>query len=87
MQGDITLDELMSHFKSKYGLEITMLSHGAAMLYCDFGSSKKKMAERRATKVSTLVEQVTQTKHADKTRYLILEACVQQEDGEDEVEM
>jgi hypothetical protein len=64
-----------------------MLSHGAAMLYCDFGTSKKKMAERRATRLSALVEAVSGTGLPPKAKYISLEACVQREDDEEEVEI
>jgi len=86
-EGDITLEQLMEHFKKVLGLEITMLSAGAAMLYCDFGTSKKKMAERRATRVSALVEQVSGQPLPPKSKYIVLEACVQREEDEEEVEI
>ena len=43
--GDVTLEELIHHFKEKHQLEITMLSCGAIMLY-SFFTQPKKLAER-----------------------------------------
>lgn len=85
-EGDITLEALMAHFQSKYGLEITMLSHGASMLFANLGVLTKKAKERLKEKVSDLVQKVGGAKLADKDKYIVLEALVQNED-EEEVEI
>ena len=41
---DRPVQAFLQHFRRQLGLEVTMLSYGAAMLYYEFG--KKKMADR-----------------------------------------
>ena len=86
-EGDITLEQLMSHFRDKYGLELTMLSHGASMIFYNFGVGlKKKVKDRLKEKVSDLVSSVGGHVIKPEDRYLILEACVANEE-EEEVEI
>lgn len=86
-EGDITLEQLMHHFKDKYGLELTMLSHGASMIFYNFGVGlKKKVKDRLKEKVSDLVQSVGTVKIQPQDKYLILEACVANEE-EEEVEI
>jgi hypothetical protein len=44
-QGDMTLKDLIEHFESEYGLEVTMLSYGVSILF-SFFQNKKKTQER-----------------------------------------
>ena len=86
-EGDITLEQLMAHFQDKYGLELTMLSHGASMLFYNFGMGlKKKVKDRLKEKVSDLVQSVGGVVLQPKDKYLILEACVQNAE-EEEIEI
>jgi len=81
--GDCTLSELVDHFQDKYGLEINMLSFGAAMLYNNFGMPAKKVAERMKSKITEIIRTVANHEFAPKEKYLTLEACVNNEEGED----
>jgi len=86
-EGDITLEQLMRHMKSKYGLEVTMLSHGPTMIYYDFGMGiKKKVKDRLKEKMSDLVRNVANVELKPNDKYLVLEVSVQNEE-EEEVEV
>ncbi|KAI9143154.1 hypothetical protein BKA69DRAFT_1026824 [Paraphysoderma sedebokerense] len=80
--GDITLQELLTLFKEKHELEITMLSCGVSMLY-SFFMPKKKQEERKAMNISKLVETVSKKPVPAHARSLVLEMCVNDKDGED----
>ena len=79
---DSTLAELIDYFQSRWQVELSMLSYGAAMLYYSFGNASK-MRQRRAMRVSQLVASVTGRQLRDKDRYLLLEACVNNEQGDE----
>ena len=79
---DLTLEELMGHLYERFGVETSMLSYGAAMLFYSFGS-KKKMKERQGKRVTALIEEVTGTAVGAHEKVLILEACVNAPKGED----
>jgi hypothetical protein len=67
-EGDITLEQLMEHFKEKYGLEVTMLSHGASMIYYNFGVGLKKKVVSAADTRSWL--DLVQSRYTGRSRLL-----------------
>jgi len=79
---DVTMQEFLAHFNKTYKFEITMMSCGAAVLYSMFGN-KKKMAERMTMKMSEIVKDVTKNEFLPKQKYLNMEVCCQDEEGED----
>lgn len=82
IKGDLTLKELIDHFQTKHSLEITMLSCGQSMLY-SFFMPKKKLEERFSTPISKLIEKITKKEVPVHVKSLVLEACVNDRDGED----
>ncbi|KAJ3328789.1 hypothetical protein HDU76_009286 [Blyttiomyces sp. JEL0837] len=82
VEGDITLQELIQKFQQDHQLEITMLSSGVSMLY-SFFTPKKKQEERLKMTITELVETVSKKPVPPHVKALVLEACVNDKDGED----
>ncbi|EGF81957.1 hypothetical protein BATDEDRAFT_19117 [Batrachochytrium dendrobatidis JAM81] len=82
IKGDVTLQQLFDIFKNEHGLEITMLSCGARMLY-SFFMPPKKVQERLASTITKVIEEVTKKPFPTHTKSLVLEACVNDKTGED----
>ncbi|RHY35163.1 hypothetical protein DYB32_000336 [Aphanomyces invadans] len=80
--GDVTLHEFLKHFEKKYGAEVSMLSYGVTILYAMY-SAKSRSKERMNMKLSELVATITKTQLPPKQKYLILEVCATDADGED----
>ncbi|KAH3666307.1 hypothetical protein OGAPHI_004496 [Ogataea philodendri] len=80
--GNITLEELLKHFKEKEGLEITMLSHGVSLLYGSFHPPSKVKA-RLPLKLTDLIESVSKKPVPEHEKTLIFEICCDDEQGED----
>eukprot|EP01083_Nonionella_stella_P026932 74116_1 len=80
--GDITLQQFLDFFQEKYGLEVNMLSCGAAILY-SFFMPPAKATLRKTMSLSKVVETVTKTALRPDQRFLVLEACVNDENDED----
>jgi ubiquitin-activating enzyme E1 len=78
--GDCCLQELLDHFEEKYGLEINMLSYGPSMLYYNF---KKNTKEKMSKPLSQLAVEVSKKEIDPSDKFLVLEACVNDEDDED----
>merc|ERR1719283_459978 len=81
-EGDITLQQFLDFFKNKYDLEVNMLSSGAAILYSFFMGPAKATA-RKKMPLSQVIESVTKTPFRPDQRFMILEACVNDQDDED----
>ncbi|ANB14591.1 E1 ubiquitin-activating protein UBA1 [Sugiyamaella lignohabitans] len=79
---DITLKELIEHFKTEEGLEINMLSTGTTLLYASFHPASKKK-ERLGLKLRDLVEQVSKKPIPPHTETMIFEIVADDSEGED----
>jgi len=84
--GDITLEELMEHFKTKYNLEISMLSQGVSILY-SFFANKKKVAERMKMPMSKIITSITNKEFPPNQLFLVLEMIANDLDTDEEVEI
>ena len=82
VDGEMTLQQFMDHFKTQHKLEITMLTHGVSMLY-SFFMQKDKLKKRLAQKVSEVCSEVSNKTIPDYSRCLTLEICCNDADGED----
>uniref|UniRef100_A0AAV1UIK5 E1 ubiquitin-activating enzyme n=1 Tax=Peronospora matthiolae TaxID=2874970 RepID=A0AAV1UIK5_9STRA len=81
-QGDMTLKDFLTYFENQYDAEVTMLSYGVTILYAMY-SQKSRSKERMAMTISDLVRTVTKRPVDPKLKYLILEVCAMDGDGED----
>lgn len=81
-RGDMTLKEFLAFFEEEYDAEVSMLSYGVTILYAMY-SAKSRSKERMAMKMSELIRTVTKKPIDSKQKYLILEVCAMDADGED----
>jgi len=72
LQGDLTLGDALLQIKDKYKLEVDVLGVGSALLYSSW-MAKQKQTERKATKLSELVPQVSNVPLKSTQRHLSLE--------------
>ncbi|GLB33533.1 putative ubiquitin activating enzyme [Lyophyllum shimeji] len=79
---DPTLSDIVSWFKTKHNLEVTMVSQGVSMLWSSF-IGKKKSEERLPMKFSKLVEFVSKKPIPPHVKQLVVEVMVSDEEGED----
>jgi len=80
--GEMTLGEFIEYMQNEHKLEITMLSQGVAMIFSFFMNAAKKK-ERLATKLSDVVQKIAKRKFQKHEKYLVLEMCANDTDGED----
>lgn len=79
---DISLEEFLKLFKDRFGLEISMISCGVSMLYSSF-TSAAKLRERMPMPLSKAAETVGKMQFTESQKYLVLEVCCHDDDGED----
>jgi len=72
---EMTIGELLDHFKNDRKLEVQMLSSGVTLLYSFFLNPPKKKQDRLAMTVSEAVKTVGKREIADHERYLVLDVC------------
>ena len=78
----MTLGDFIQHIEDEYELEVQMISFGVSILFSFFGN-KAKMRERQKMPISQVIESVTKKPLDASKRYLILEVCATDEEGED----
>jgi len=86
VEGELTLQQFIDHFKEKYQLEISMISCGVAMVYAFF-MSKDKLAERLNKKLSDVVVMVNKQPIPTNKNHLTLEICVNRLEDDEEVDV
>lgn len=79
---DISLERFLKLFKDRFGLEISMISCGVSMLYSSF-TSATKLKERMPMPLSQIAQSVGKMQFTDTQKYLVLEVCCNDDDGED----
>lgn len=79
---DISLEAFLKLFKDRFGLEISMISCGVSMLYSSF-TSAAKLKERMPMPLSQVAQSVGKMQFTDSQKYLVLEVCCNDDDGED----
>lgn len=79
---DISLEEFLKLFKERFGLEISMISCGVSMLYSSF-TSAAKLKERMPMPLSQVAQTVGKMEFTATQKYLVLEVCCNDDDGED----
>ena len=80
---ELTLSDLIDWFNVEFGLTLTMLSYGVAMLYYSFGNAKKQKA-RQSMIITDIIQQVTGSDvRATNNAYLILEVALSDAQDED----
>lgn len=79
---DITLQQLLDHFKEKEGLTISMLSSGTTLLYASF-YPPKKVKDRLQMKLTELVEHIAKKAVEPHVKTMIFEVCADDQNDED----
>jgi ubiquitin-activating enzyme E1 len=81
--GDVPLHRLMAHMKEQYGLNVSVVSFGAAMIYFEGVMTKKKLQERLETPLRELVEKVAKVNLSERERVIPLDLSCTNEQGDD----
>ncbi|KAG8967631.1 hypothetical protein FRC03_009660 [Tulasnella sp. 419] len=81
-ENDPTLDNIVTEFREKHKLEVSMVSQGVSMLWSSF-TAPAKSKERLKMKMSKLVETVSKKPIPPTTKQLTVEIMVTDEEGED----
>jgi ubiquitin-activating enzyme E1 len=79
---DITLQEFLDLFKERYGLEVSMISCGVSILYSSF-TNPAKLKERLGMPISEVARRVGKLEFTDSQKYLVMEMCCNNADGDD----
>ncbi|KAI3406137.1 UBA1 [Candida oxycetoniae] len=82
IEDDITLQELLDRFQNEDGLEISILSYDVVVLYASFFPAKKNQ-ERLGLTISEVIKKVSKKEIPSHVKYLVLQACCEDENGED----
>merc|ERR1712042_153776 len=82
IQGEMTMQKFLDHFKEEYKLEVTMMSQGVCMLY-SFFMGKDKREERMNMNISDVVQKVSKKRIPAHARALTIELCCDDESDED----
>ncbi|KAK4534451.1 hypothetical protein CDCA_CDCA02G0476 [Cyanidium caldarium] len=83
---DLTLGEFLALFERQYGLTLTMLSCGVAILYSGW-LAPKKAAERRAMRMVEVARSVGKLEVRDTDKYLVFEVMAEDAQSGEEVEV
>mgnify|MGYP004706445827 FL=1 len=81
LYGDMTLNDVIEYFKKNEGLELSMMSYGVSLLFASF--YVKKMEPRYSMKITEIIELVTKKPLPAHEKNLILEVCLEDENGEE----
>ncbi|KAG2386072.1 hypothetical protein C9374_003221 [Naegleria lovaniensis] len=72
---DVTVEELIEIYRTRFGLEVAMISSGKSLIYNAYGDARVNQ-EKLKTPVSKLFEMITKTSLSSKRKYLTMEvAC------------
>lgn len=82
VDGEMTLQQFIDHFRTQHRLDISMISQNVSMLYSFFMPAAKR-AERLAMPVSDVVRTVSKKPIEPHVRSLVLELVCNDEQGED----